>query len=129
MGTWAFRLSVTVLAAVLVAPAVPAAAAAAPVDYVALGDSYSAGTGATGASGSCTRSPRGYPQLWVNRHEVSSFAYVACGGATTDDVRASQVSALGTGTDLVTVTIGGNDAGFATGAISCVLGSDEVCLG
>ncbi|WP_033340823.1 SGNH/GDSL hydrolase family protein [Catenuloplanes japonicus] len=128
MGKWAFGLSVTMLAAVLVAPATPAAAAA-PVDYVALGDSYSAGTGASGASGSCTRSAKGYPQLWANRHEVSSFAFVACAGATTQDVLASQVSALGTGTDLVTITIGGNDAGFAPGAISCVLGADDFCLG
>ncbi|GAB7050138.1 SGNH/GDSL hydrolase family protein [Catenuloplanes indicus] len=129
MGKWALRLSVTfttVLAAITVGPA---AHADAPVDYVALGDSYSSGTGATGATGSCMRSPNGYPQLWANRHETSSFAFVACGGATTDDVRATQVASLSAGTDLVTITIGGNDAGFAAGAISCVLGSDQVCLG
>ncbi|MDR7280853.1 SGNH/GDSL hydrolase family protein [Catenuloplanes atrovinosus] len=129
MGKWALRLSVTistVLAAITVGPAAHADAA---VDYVALGDSYSSGTGATGATGTCMRSPNGYPQLWADRNDPSSFEFVACGGATTDDVRATQVAALDDGTDLVTITIGGNDAGFATGAISCVLGSDEVCLG
>ena len=129
MGTWALRLSVTVTTVVAAITVGPAAHADAPVDYVALGDSYSSGTGATGATGSCMRSPNGYPRLWADRHDTASFAFVACGGATTDDVLAEQVPALGTGTDLVTITIGGNDAGFATGAISCVLGSDQVCLG
>ncbi len=112
------------LAAVLLAA--PAHAAAA-VDYVALGDSYSSGVGAPGATGSCARSPRAYPRLWADRSDVASFRFVACGGATTDEVLSGQLSALTAGTDLVTVTIGGNDAGFAPAVASCVMGSDAAC--
>ena len=36
-------------------------------DYVALGDSYSAGVGAPGQVGLCLRSPNGYPGQWAGR--------------------------------------------------------------
>jgi lysophospholipase L1-like esterase len=107
------------------------ARAATPVDYAALGDSYSSGVGTFVydlASGTCLRSPRGYPQLWVNGHAVSSFRFVACGGATTADVLNNQLGALNAGTDLVTITIGGNDAGFADTLTTCVFGSDTDCI-
>src|SRR4051794_2361731 len=104
-------------ACVLLLPAAPAHAATA-VDYVALGDSYSSGTGAPPYTSSmlCLRSPRGYPQLWVAGHTVSSFRYVACSGATTGSM-SGQLRALGAGTDLVTVTVGGNDVGFADAVV------------
>jgi lysophospholipase L1-like esterase len=107
------------------------AAAAAPVDYVALGDSYSSGVGAGGydpLSGLCLRSPRSYAPMWAQSHAVSSFWFVACGGATTDDVRNYQLWFVNSGTDLVTITIGGNDIGFASTVITCQLGSDSACL-
>ena len=107
---------------------VAAPAQAASVDYVALGDSYSSGVGAPGVSGLCLRSPLGYPQLWVNTHQVASFRTAACGGAVTDNVRDLQVWALGSGTDTVTITIGGNDVGFASAMITCTLGSTASCL-
>ncbi|MCP2166404.1 SGNH/GDSL hydrolase family protein [Goodfellowiella coeruleoviolacea] len=107
-----------------------AAAAPAPVDYVALGDSYASGTG-TGqydsGSGNCKRSPRAYAALWSSTHDVSSFAFAACSGATTADVLANQVSALSAATDLVTLSIGGNDAGFGEVVTTCTLGSDQDC--
>lgn len=120
--------------ACLVAPAAAAvlvaapARAADPTDYAALGDSYSSGVGTVAASGTCARSPQGYPQLWVDTHAVSSFAFVACSGATTDDVLANQLDALNGGTDLVTISIGGNDAGFASTILTCKFGSDSDCL-
>lgn len=102
------------------------------VNYVALGDSYSSGVG-TGvydpASGDCRRSPLSYPPLWASEHHPASFRFVACSGATTDDVRASQISGLDPGTDLVTITIGGNDAGFASVLGTCTVApSDGVCI-
>lgn len=104
------------------------AQAAAPVDYVALGDSYSSGTGAPPyQSGSCYRSSRGYAQLWANTHEVSSFKYAACGGATTQSMT-DQFASLDAGTDLVSITIGGNDVGFANTMVTCVTGSDTSCV-
>ncbi len=44
MGNWALRLSVTVTTVLAAITVGPAAHADAPVDYVALGDSYSSGT-------------------------------------------------------------------------------------
>jgi lysophospholipase L1-like esterase len=120
--------ALTVLAAAMLVGSVAAPARAAAVDYVALGDSYSSGVGAPGTSGLCQRSPQGYPQLWAAAHAVASFRSVACGGAVTDDVRYLQVLALNPGTDLVTLTIGGNDVGFATAMITCTLGSTADCL-
>ncbi|MEU3954713.1 SGNH/GDSL hydrolase family protein [Streptomyces achromogenes] len=110
------------------AQASPTAAAG---GYVALGDSYSSGVGADSyisTSGSCKRSTKAYPYLWNAAHSPSSFAFNACSGATTDDVRANQLGSLGSSTSLVSVTAGGNDAGFADVMTTCVLQSDSACL-
>jgi lysophospholipase L1-like esterase len=98
--------------------------------YVALGDSYSSGTGAGsyGDSGSCKRSANSYPQLWANANSPSEFAFVACSGAETTDVISGQVGALTSDTTLVTISIGGNDAGFADVMTDCNLGSDDDCV-
>jgi lysophospholipase L1-like esterase len=109
--------------------ATPAAAAAprSEWDYVALGDSYSSGVGAPGQSGTCLRSPNGYPGLWSAANAPHSYRSVACSGATTATLRAGQLSALGGGTDLVTLTIGGNDVGFAPAVITCTVVDDNGC--
>jgi lysophospholipase L1-like esterase len=109
------------------AAAAPAAAATDTVHYVALGDSYSAGVGAPGQSGPCLRGTSGYPALWADRNDPASYTNLACSGATTDTVLATQIPLLPSGTDLVTITIGGNDAGFAPAVISCTVASDSGC--
>jgi lysophospholipase L1-like esterase len=109
----------------------PAADAAPAVRYVALGDSYSSGVGAgdyISSSGSCERSTRAYPGQWAGAHSPASFVSVACSGATTADVLSSQVSALSPSTTLVSITIGGNDAGFSSVIETCVLRSTGSCL-
>lgn len=109
----------------------PAAAAAAAVNYVALGDSYSSGLGAgsyISSSGSCDRSNNAYPEQWAAAHSPASFVSVACAGATTSDVNSSQVSALSASTTLVSLTIGGNDAGFSSTMETCVLESTSSCV-
>jgi lysophospholipase L1-like esterase len=109
----------------------PAADAASAVRYVALGDSYSSGVGAgdyISSSGSCERSTRAYPEQWAGANSPASFASVACSGATTADVLSSQVSALSPSITLVSITIGGNDAGFSGVMETCVLGSTSACL-
>ncbi|MDQ0841808.1 SGNH/GDSL hydrolase family protein [Streptomyces sp. V1I6] len=101
------------------------------LDYVALGDSYSSGVGAgsyDSASGNCKRSTRAFPKLWANANSPSSFAFTACSGARTGDVTASQLGPLNSSTDLVSVTVGGNDAGFADVMTTCVLQSESTCL-
>jgi hypothetical protein len=111
----------------LLAFAVPSQAATGK--YVALGDSYASGTGAGNYSGgSCKRSANAYPQLWVNSHAPSAFTFAACSGAVTADVLNNQVSTVTSDTALVTVEIGGNDAGFADVMITCNTSSDSTCV-
>jgi lysophospholipase L1-like esterase len=107
------------------------AGAAGAVNYVALGDSYSSGVGAGGyisSSGSCERSVDAYPEQWAAAHAPATFVSVACSGAGTADVLASQVSALSASTTLVSITIGGNDAGFSHVMETCVLALTSSCL-
>ncbi|MFE6029422.1 SGNH/GDSL hydrolase family protein [Streptomyces niveus] len=107
------------------------AAEAAALDYVALGDSYSSGLGAgpyDSASGNCKRSSKAYPSLWAAANAPSSFAFTACSGARTGDVTGSQLGPVNSGTDLVSITVGGNDAGFADVMTTCVLQSEATCV-
>lgn len=103
---------------------------AAALDYVALGDSYSSGlgSGSYGDSGDCKRSSLAYPELWAAANSPSSFAFTACSGARTGDVTAGQLGPVNSGTDLVSITIGGNDAGFADVMLTCVLQSEASCV-
>ncbi|MFF9569219.1 SGNH/GDSL hydrolase family protein [Streptomyces sp. NPDC014685] len=121
-------LALTGAATALAAPSAPSVRA---VDYVALGDSYSSGVGAgsyDGASGSCKRSTKSYPALWAAANSPASFAFTACSGARTGDVKAGQLGPLDSSTDLVSISIGGNDAGFADVMLTCVLQSETTCL-
>lgn len=88
--------------------------------YVALGDSFSAGTGTRASTDDCYRSPYGYPVL-IAQSQGLNLDYQACSGATTADVLNNQVGALTPETDLVTMTIGGNDLGFADVITECAL--------
>ncbi|MEW2625473.1 SGNH/GDSL hydrolase family protein [Streptomyces sp. NPDC048106] len=115
------------LAGPATAPAAPNRAA---LDYVALGDSYSAGVGAgdyltEGAS--CLRSGRAYPALWAAAH-ATSFAFAACNGAKTGDVLKKQLGALNGRTRLVSLTVGGSDAGWAKVMALCALPGTTGCL-
>ena len=105
----------------------PASAASADTDYVALGDSYSSGVGAPGQVGSCLQSPNGYPGQWVAANQPKSFTDLACSGAVTDDVLNTQVPQISSSADLISITIGGNDAGFAPTVLSCEVSSDAAC--
>lgn len=88
------------------------------VQYVAVGDSFTSG-GPIGTlqadSGPCQRSSRNYPSL-VAKELGYALVDVSCGGATTrhvlDGSRAvptPQVAAVNEQTDVVTVSVGGND--------------------
>lgn len=137
---------VTVLAALaLLAGAASGAAAAGPreatapvpievgaaIDYVALGDSYTAGplvpVPTPGPLG-CVRSSSNYPAFLAAYLQVRTFADVSCSAARTEHLFASQPGILPQGlpenqnapqllavtaeTDLVTLGIGGNDFGL-----------------
>jgi lysophospholipase L1-like esterase len=99
------------------------------VDYVALGDSYSSGVGAGSYDGSsCKRSSRAFPALWAAANSPASFHFAACSGARTGDVTAGQLGQVNASTDLVSISVGGNDAGFADVMTTCVLQSQATCL-
>ena len=120
MGT---RNRIIGLAVLCLGVLVPAAVASALPKYVALGDSYSSGVGTRvfySESGSCKRSPEAYgPKVAAQRGYELSFQ--ACSGAKTTDVNANQLGTLSSTTSLVTITIGGNDAGFSNVIINCAL--------
>ncbi|MGK5518318.1 SGNH/GDSL hydrolase family protein [Micromonospora sp. URMC 107] len=107
------------------------AQAAATDRYVALGDSYASGVGAgsyTSESGSCQRSTNAYPALYAANIKPASYRSVACSGATTTSVINTQLSALSSTTTLVSVTVGGNDVGFASIMSTCVLQGTTQCV-
>jgi len=121
-------LAVTSALVAATAAAIPAKAST--VNYVALGDSYSSGVGAGNyysSSGSCDRSPNAYPALWAAANSPASFTFAACSGAKTSDVINSQLSSVTSSTTLVSLTIGGNDAGFSGIMEDCVLYSTSTC--
>ncbi len=91
--------------------------------YVALGDSYSTGLG-TGSylagTGTCQRSALSYPALVAAAYGLD-LDLRASPGASIADVAAVQLDALGPETTHVTVTAGGNDAGFGLVLTECAL--------
>src|SRR6476469_5157160 len=96
------------------------AASAWATKYVALGDSYSSGTGTrTYYDSNCQKSVYSYPYLVHNAHPAWTFVHAACGGAKTGDILNTQASSLNSSTNWVTYTIGGNDAGFSSVITEC----------
>ncbi|WP_203336372.1 SGNH/GDSL hydrolase family protein [Nocardioides limicola] len=120
--------------------------AAAPVqrdgflEYVSLGDSWSADVVLFDLNGppatehapiDCAQSHVNYPKLVAAELGIPVHRDATCGSATTDDftgpqalplggTNAPQFDRLSPTTDLVTIGIGGNDAGIASGAMKCI---------
>ncbi|MDQ3760266.1 MAG: SGNH/GDSL hydrolase family protein [Actinomycetota bacterium] len=103
-----------------------------PEHYVALGDSYAAGPFIPVQRADpigCNRSTRNYPARLAEALRIRNYTDVSCSGATTENMTAAQPVPLGTNppqfdalrpdTDLVTVTISGNDIGFADIVQTC----------
>lgn len=137
----------TVSAAIAASVASPVAAVSserpAPgAKYVALGSSYAAGGGLapadpTDPGGVCGRSLSAYPALVAQALDLN-LVNSSCGGATIDNVTSvpqqvvtqtgvhaipPQMQALDEETELVTVTVGGNDVGYVTSLMA------QSCLG
>jgi len=94
------------------------AAQAQTIEYVALGDSYASGVGTRDYiddGTDCKRSDAAYPSL-IADELGADLTFAACSGAKTGDVLADQLGGLSASTDLVTITIGGNDTGW-TGVV------------
>lgn len=107
----------------------PMASAATPDQYVAMGDSYSSGNGtfSPDLNAACYRSSYSYPYLAAQQRANTSLNFVACQGATTDNIVSGQNAALSTSTKYVSITIGGNDVGFANLILNCTGGSTSGC--
>ena len=103
------------------------------IDYVALGDSFSAGpfiaSMRTDPQG-CARSRSNYPAFLADWLDVASYTDVSCSAAVTADLYAPmrmfdgnttgpQLEAVSADTDLVTIGIGGNDFAIYDSLIRC----------
>lgn len=128
--TVAALAAVTGIAALGLGAGPAAADTKAPLRYVALGDSYSAGSGVLpldrGAPLICARTSLNYPHL-LAASTGAQLTDVTCGGAQTKDFTTSQYpgvapqfDALKNDTELVTLTIGGNDNNtFINAILAC----------
>jgi lysophospholipase L1-like esterase len=113
-----------------------AAEAALTGKYVALGDSYSSGEGVyrrgaeplDGGADRCHRAQGSYVPLVAGAHRFGGgSAFWACSGATTRQLlrgqygQEPQINHVGPDTSLITLSIGGNDAGFAPVLTECIV--------
>lgn len=101
-----------------------------PLNYVNLGDSYSAGSGvlplAKGSNPLCLQSERNFAHNLAVANDLD-LTDVSCGAAQTKHFAdaqypgvAPQLDALSADTDLVTMTIGGNDnSTFISAILAC----------
>lgn len=117
-----FRLVAVIAAVILLTLAGVGQAQAVAGPYTALGDSYSSGVGTRtyySDSGSCYRGPNAYP-VQVAARLGAPLTFVACSGAKVANVL-GQLGSLNASTAFVTVSVGGNDAGFADVITRCAL--------
>ncbi len=141
MGLWGGRragLAALAVAGLLLAGAAPSrGAAAAPLRYVALGDSFTSGPlvlphDTTWVPEDCGQSRFNYPHLAAPEIGATSFVDMSCGGANIRDLyapqtgltmggtNAAQLNAVTAATQVVTLGIAGNDVGFVSLALDCV---------
>ena len=140
----AARVTLAASAALVVAGLVPAVAlaggtgatrGAGPGAFVALGDSYAAGNlipdSPVGSPGGCLRSSRNYSADAAATLHVRDYVDATCTGAKLANMTAPesvpfgsdppQLNALAATDSVVTLTIGGNDIGFARILVTCGL--------
>jgi lysophospholipase L1-like esterase len=118
-----------------------------PLDYVALGDSYTSGIGAGSIKVSplypfdpedpnqlppCLQATPGYPDVLDARSDITLTVNAACSGWTATMVplqvqAASAAGLLSAETDLVTITAGGNDVNFLEVLRDCLSPSLKDC--
>lgn len=122
--------------------------------WIAVGDSFSAGPGAgkewndgkdgrpSGGSGKCMRRQESYPPLLQGDDQMLGpngpqsgkpvFQFVSCTGDTTKEmldttIQNNQLEQIQDGTELVTLSIGGNDVFFGPILKPCILGVARKC--
>ncbi len=116
--------------------------------YAALGDSFSSGEGVRPyedgtdnlLSNRCHRSLRAFPYLIESNAPETSLEFVACSGARIGNVtrggtpsegepttQIAQIEEIGQQSDFVTMSIGGNDLGFAETLVACAVYPTSDC--
>jgi lysophospholipase L1-like esterase len=125
-GLTAVALAVTALTGL------PSSALAATTtsQYVAIGDSWAAGVGASPddpAADVCRQNPDSYPKIWARNHPRFHLDDQTCSGATVESVRYEQMETLSAQTKLVTITVGGNDDAFIPTVTTCFTDTEERC--
>lgn len=128
------RVTVVSLLTALIATFLVPTATAAPTyrNYVSLGDSFVSGPFIPLQRLdplSCFKSTQNYPSVLARQLGIANFTDISCGGAQTKDMAGvqsgipgqsvPQFTALKADTDLVTVSIGGNDIGFSDIILTC----------
>jgi lysophospholipase L1-like esterase len=125
-------MRVRVVLAVMAVAAVFAGAAEAAPRYTALGDSYAAGPLIPTPLSplGCLKSSNNYGRIAQRTLAFAEYGDATCSGARTDHMTATQnvspgpnppqFNSLSADTQLVTLTIGGNDIGFSDLAQDCV---------
>ena len=94
--------------------------------WSAIGDSYAAGIGAgTVLDAPCARYDLSYPYLMNYDSRLSSnpsrgFNFLACSGATSPEIAKDQVQHIADGSQLITLSAGGNDVGLSDVLVACV---------
>ncbi len=118
--------------ATAIALGLPAASAAPAqlIEHDALGDSYASGYGVAPYDGRCGRSDAAPAARLDGRMRIRLDDFVACAGATTVSMMSGgQLDALDEDTDLVTLSVGGNDVGWSQPVTACLVGDDAQCAG
>lgn len=127
-GSWRPVVAALLLVTPLLGTATASAAAAPRTSYDVLGDSYGSGYGVPPYSATCGRSQSAYGVLVDGRARLALDDFVACAGATTTSmVAGGQLGALDADTDLVLLSIGGNDIGWSQAVVACLGGTDAQC--
>lgn len=103
-----------------------AGAAKRNIKIVALGDSFSSGTGLGSVSSGCDRDAFAYARrasrdILPSSHRIAGFTWAACSGAKTGDVWEKQLKLVKPAHNVASLTIGGNDVGFGKKVLGCYL--------
>ncbi|AXH96039.1 SGNH/GDSL hydrolase family protein [Ornithinimicrobium avium] len=105
--------------ALSVGSVLPGNAAPKTYDYDALGDSFAAGTGVDPS--------QAYPNVLDGRMKIALDDFVAVSGATVQTMLTGQLGTLDEDTDVVTITVGGNDIEWGQVVLACLARPDPVC--
>ncbi|MDH3022942.1 SGNH/GDSL hydrolase family protein [Gordonia alkanivorans] len=139
--TAAIAMSVVVGLGAAPALAAPSAGERRSLSYVALGDSRAASPTTLTQFQGCSRSETAYPNLLAKTIAATSFRTVACVGARGENITTApqlrfdgfhppQIEAVRPDTDLITISIGANDANWGNLSRWCIApiqGMDSRC--